>query len=317
MRFLKKLNYFIVSSLFNFYFYSDRKKRFRLYFNFKGKYTFFDNSKSNKNLVIVVAGYKDYLWESVFGRLAKFAPKDYDVCIVVPGKKEQKLLEICKQNRWSCLNTKDNKLSLAQNLAIRKHPKAQNIFKLDEDIIIGEGFFERMLLLNSKVEEDKVYDLGFIAPLLNVNGYSYRILLDKLNKTEEYKTIFNDTKSSCMNTNAWHNPESAKYLWEVILPFDETSKKLFNTEPSYSVCPHRFSIGCIFLKRNFWEEMGGFSVSTSGILGVEETDICAYCMDTSKVIVVSHDILAGHFSFGPQTDAMKKMLEENPKMLSI
>lgn len=308
--------------LINFYQDSNQPSRFRQPLrrrcNFKGDYQFHKASiKNSEYLLIIVAGFKEYLWDDVFERISKFAPVNFDICVVSPGVYNERLSNISKGNAWSYLHTKQNKLSLAQNIAIREFPFAKYIFKMDEDIVIGENCFEGLIKLYDDVKAKSEYDLGFISPLLNVNGFSYRLLLTKLGLLEEYKQKFGDIKSACTQTSAWGNPDSAVYLWKVIEPFDKYAAQ-FACEPlGYKTCPHRFSIGFIFFERTLWEEMVGFTVAEEGILGVEEADICVYCTENSKHIIVSQNVLAGHFSFGPQTARMKEYLQAHKNMLKI
>ena len=39
-------------------------------------------------------------------------------------------------------------------------------------------------------------------------------------------------------------------------------------------------------------------------MGMDETQICEYCMRVSRPIVISKNVVVGHFSFGPQTAGM-------------
>lgn len=50
----------------------------------KGKYYLFNNSKNQEDLCIILAGYKEFLWDIVFDRIEKFMPDNIDVCIVSP-----------------------------------------------------------------------------------------------------------------------------------------------------------------------------------------------------------------------------------------
>lgn len=280
--------------------------------NFYGSYKIEENKKGSRFLLVIIAGYKSALWDMVFPRIIRFTPNSFDVCIITPGKYEARLSKIAKENNWSYLWTRSNKVALAQNLAIREHPNASEIFKMDEDIFISENSFEELLELYKVVDAKKEFDIGFVAPLLNVNGFSYRLLLEALNKKEDYLETFKDVKSSHMHTSAWSNPKAAEYLWRLIHPLDETSRSLKVYKNEYAICPHRFSIGFIYFKRTLWESMYGFTVMRPGLIGTDETDLCVYCMENSLHIVISKSVLAGHFSFGPQTNHMNTLLETSP-----
>jgi hypothetical protein len=299
------------------YEYDQPKRLLRRRLNFRGRYAVDDRGGSHGNLVLIVAGYKRACWNIVFPRFHRFVPRDdFDVCVVTPGLRSTALREICRQYGWSYLSTKANKLALAQNLAIKLHAKAETIFKLDEDIVIGRHYFDGLLKTRDFIEEEQRYDLGCLAPVLNVNGYTYRIFLEQVGRLEEYRSRFGDTKQSCMNTSAWREPDAAEYLWRISEPFDEIVET-FARRPhaEYSVCPHRFSIGAILLSRRLWERMEGFTTTAPGILGVEEIDLCSYCMDNSQVIAAAHSVFAGHVGFHTQYDRLAKSLPERQDLL--
>ena len=282
------------------------------------KYRFDNNSKNSDSLIIIVAGYQEYLWDKVFTRIKKYAPSSFDVCMVVPGQKNSavidKLSAICKENNWSFLLTAENKLALAQNKAIELHPNAENIFKLDEDIFISENYFEELKNVYDSASLNEKTPVGFVSPTLNVNGATYYKLLDFKNATEEYIQRFGNIVSACAYIPVWGDGEAAKFIWEQSLPFDPTAKAFYAANAGYFVCPHKISIGAIFFKRSFWKTIGGFGVAGERVLGHEETLLCNFCMDNSYLIIVSNKILAGHFAFGPQKKVMMEYYNENSEL---
>ena len=48
-------------------------------------YIFIDRSKGSDKLCIILAGYKEPLWDEVFFRIEAAAPNDLDVCIMTSG----------------------------------------------------------------------------------------------------------------------------------------------------------------------------------------------------------------------------------------
>ena len=153
-------------------------------------YRFIDRSSGNENLLIIVAGYQQYLWEKVFDRISEYSDYDLDICVVVPGKDDNELKQICEGNNWSYLCTKENKLALAQNMAIKLHPSAEWIYKLDEDMFIGRGYFQGLKETYRKADVDGRYRVGVVSPLINVNGACYRWYLEKKGLVEEYEEKF-------------------------------------------------------------------------------------------------------------------------------
>jgi hypothetical protein len=286
--------------------------------NFSGSHTFIDRSKGSDKLLIILAGYKSFLYPLTLARIAEFVPKDIDVCLLSSGLHSQELAEMAADNNWSYLYTKSNKVSLVQNLAIAKHTQAQWIYKIDEDIFISENFFEKLLEGYLTIKAEKLYDIGFCAPLLNVNGYSYINFLKLINADDEYKAKFGELKYSCADAKAFYDGEAAKWLWKKSLPFDEVAHYIGSKPFQYSTSPHRFSIGAILLERKFWELIGGFRTSfKQGGLGLDEFHLCKDCVQQSKVMIVIHNVFAGHFSFGPQASAMKEYLPEIYSQLTV
>ena len=295
---------------------SQRKKRVR------GNYKFIDRKKDSEKLCIILAGYKKFLWEDVFGRIEKYAPKDIDFCIVSSGLYSEDLAKITEKNNWSYLSVKQNKVTLVQNIAINLHPKAQKIFKLDEDIFITENFFTQLEKTYDKMEKEGRYNIGFVAPLLPINGYANVNVLEKTGLIEEFDKKFGkayhdgDGQAPIIK-----NPDIAKFMWgeteEKLRDIDKLSKEFSEQEFSYSICSIRFSIGAILFSREIWENMGRFKVGLGTNKGQDEVQLCKYCMIESKAIIISENTVAGHFSYGPQTNAMKEYYNSHREIFKV
>ena len=178
-----------------------------------GKYKLEDRSKGSSPLCIILAGYKNYLYPAVLGRVAKYAPNDIDVCVCSSGVFSDELSRICKEHDWSYLSTKRNNVSLIQNIAIWLHPKAEYIYKLDEDIFITENYFEH--LMNAyKHAEGGDYFPGVLAPLIPVNGYGNCRVLEKLGLSAEYEKRFERPKYQLGRFREIEkNPEAVQFVW--------------------------------------------------------------------------------------------------------
>lgn len=272
-------------------------------FHFEGAYQFIDRSKSKEKLLMVLAGYKEYLWDAVFSRIKAYLPEDIDVCIMTAGYENERLKKYCEEEDWSYLWTSENKLSLTQNLTIKCHPAAKWIYKMDEDIFLTPGIFEKLLDTWNDVENERKYAIGLVAPLMAVNGYGYRRILEYIDCLPEYEEQFGE----CIlgRGNVYGNPDVAEYLWKKTLPINEFAARIEKIGSKYSICYHRFSIGCMLIKRNIWEEMGGFRIASEGVLGVDEEFLCKWCMNTARAIVIAEQAFAGHFAYGLQTESMK------------
>lgn len=294
-------------------------KRERRKYKYHGN--FVDRSKGNKYLVIILAGYKPYLYSSIFGRIKEFLPENYDVCVITSGLFSNEIDKICEINQWSYLSTKENNVGLVQNIAISLHKKSQYIFKLDEDIFITKDYFDTMIKAFKHANTGD-YNPGVIAPIININGFSYRYILDELNLTDIYKVKFEPCKKSAGQDKMIQNStEVAQFFWgegEYVPSIDDLNSIFQKKKTTEIACPIRFSIGAILFDRQFWEQFGGYSVDlTYNSLGKDEEEICSYCLLKSRPIMVSLNCVVGHFSFGPQTEGMKEYYDQHPEKFLI
>ena len=275
-----------------------------------GRASFTDRRSGADRLLYVLAGYKPHLWEITLARLERHVPAEIDVCLVTPGKPTPpELSALAERQGWSTLTTAANHVALAQNRAIAAHPDARWIYKLDEDIVVGEGFCEDLQAAYRHVVADGRYRPGFVAPLVNVNGFSYVDFLEFLGLRDAYAARFGAPVRSSSDVPVVSDGAAARWLWERSVPFDALAARFRARPPGYSTVPHRYSIGAILLERPFWEEIGGFLVRPpQGTLGVDEGHLCKQCVDRSRVMCVADGVLAGHVAYGPQDAAMREAL---------
>lgn len=280
------------------------------------KVILFDNRKHSNVLLMVLAGYKEALWDNVFARLRKYINKEFDVCIVSSGIYNERLENIAKTEKWSYMHTSINNLCLAQNECIRLHPQANVIIKMDEDIFLTEDAIENMLNTLIKVECETGYTPSCIVPLINVNCVTYRRLLERAGMLETFQNQFGYAPiTNGLHHNTWllNDPEVAKFMWKNI---DIDDKMLL--DDSYDFCPVRFSIGLIVFLRSTWSEWGEFPVDLEADveykrigLGSDEKRICEWSMMKSHPIVICNNALVGHLSYGPQTKEMMEYFKSN------
>lgn len=283
-------------------------------------YRFDDRSQKTKKVCFVLSGYKEFLWKDTFERLWQFAPKDLDICILSSGVRNEKLVALAQRNGWSYLSTEINDVSMIQNLAFELFSHAEWIYKMDEDIFLTEGCFDRLFQLHLEIEKNKPYRIGFSAPLINVNGYGYLRILDYLGKIEDYEERFGRAfygahSDSMIESNVY----AAKYMWgqDENIPQLDNLGKILEKSTRYSICGVRFSIGFILMNRKVWKDMGGFTVTGRLDLGADERELCQYCIVRSLVIAVAENTVVGHFSFGKQTLGMRQFYGENPELFQI
>ena len=120
-------------------------------------------------MVIVLAGYKSYLWDMSLARLERFVPTQMDVCLVSPALRSEPLEALAERRGWSYLSTRANYVSLAQNIAIARHPSARWIYKLDEDISVA------LDLANGRpsLREDGAESVRCTNPTIPLQGMAY------------------------------------------------------------------------------------------------------------------------------------------------
>ncbi|ADU95599.1 hypothetical protein [Geobacillus sp. Y412MC52] len=278
-------------------------------------YTFVDRRKGQAQLAIILAGYKPYLWPFTLERLARYAPSNVDMCLVSSGLYSEELARWAERHQWSYLFTKINDVSLAQNLAIAEHKEAEWIFKLDEDIFVTDRYFQHLRLGYERILEEGLFHPGFVAPIINLNGYTYVEFLKALGLDQEYKRVFRELKYAANGIKCHSDPEAARWIWRHSLPLDEVAQKISDKPFDYSTVPHRFSIGAILFKREYWEQIGGFKIGAKeGMLGVDEEDLCQKCVELSRVMCVVHNVFCGHFSFFLQEEGMKEFLEKHKEL---
>ncbi len=276
-----------------------------------GEFQMDDRKKDREDLLVILAGYKETVWESVFQRLIAFVPEEIDVCIVTSGLVNERLKKLCERQQWSYMSTGRNNVSLAVNLAVFNHPEAKYIYKMDEDIFLTKGIFETLKDTYIRAQRDGRYVVGFATPLIPVNGYGHVRLLEIFGAADLWEKQFGTLKytNNTHHKNICENPQAARFMWGEGNPafsdLDEIQKMLSERAFQYSICPIRYSIGFILFQRSTWIHMGGFPV-LQGNMGVDEEAFCQYCMIQSKAIVVAENAVAGHLGYGPQNEEMEQ-----------
>lgn len=291
---------------------------------------FIDRSKGCEKLCIVLAGYKQPLWDDVFNRLAAYLPSDVDVCIMTSGLENEELKSIADRNGWSYLSTDVNHLSLVQNLAIDHHPNAKWIYKIDEDMFITKGFFEKLLNTYLQLENNSLYVPAFVSPLVNVSCYGHLRLLQKTGLLEAFReTGMTDVKYSDglhHNRQVIENPMVAEFMWggsnEQLRDIDKLTFEFSEGHDlEYSICPVRFSIGAILFSRDSWLEFGKFPITFVGSeygLGDDEEHICHYACFTGRVMAVNENVVVGHLGYGgAQTKHMMEYYSNHRAQFSL
>ena len=283
-----------------------------LYSRVDADYNFIDRRKKSDRLLVILGGYKQVVWDCVFPRVKKYVPSDMDVCIVTSGLENQILKDMCEENGWSYMSTTKNHVSLVTNLAVYLHPEAKYIFKMDEDMFLTRGVFERMMETYREVE--KQYEVGFVTPLIPINGYGYVRLLELFDAVSLWEEKFGELKYTdcyCHHRTIHDNPEAARFMWGEGNPamenLDDMNAKLQAMDFQYSICPIRYSIGFILFHRDNWVRMGMLPVPADCNMGSDEIYLCKFCLMQARVMAVAENTVIGHFNYGgPQTKAMEE-----------
>lgn len=311
---IKTLN---VNGYDNYLLWDNEMLRNRWYFS---DFEFIDRKRDYEKVCFILSGYKKFLWNGVFDRLQRFVPDDVEVCILSSGLYSEELDEIAKGNKWSYLYTKLNDLTLIQNIALALFDQGKWVYKVDEDIFLTEGCFEKLFNRYLTILKDEPYDVGFVAPLLPVNGYCYLPILDALGLIDEYERLFGRAKYGGHPTRAieW-NAEAAKYMWgfDGRVPQLDILNQRMETKGGYSVCGVRFSIGFILFEREMWSDMNGYNMTGGPDLGEDERNIIYWSVVKSRAMIVDHATVVGHFAFGKQTEEMKALYDSCPQLFAV
>ncbi len=273
------------------------------------KYEFIDRRKNSKNLLIILAGFQPYYWNIVLERIyvaQKNFKEDIDICICIPGEDATILKEKASLYNWSVLRITKDLLAQAQNTAILLHPKAEYIFKLDEDIIISDKYFDELKTSLKKIEKIHDKGIGFISPLINLNANGIKSFLISQNLMDEYENRFG--KFFIGSEAPIHkNADLAEWIWNKSIPFDTVANQIeLRNKDKYFECSVRFSVGAVLFRRRFWDNLGGFIVKGEGYLGGEEEQMNAYCINNMLSIIVAENVFAGHLGFFSQKEACRK-----------
>ena len=213
-------------------------------------------------------------------------------------------------------------MTLALNSAVKAFPKAEHIFKLDEDIFVTEGFFEELPRAYQAASHD--YFPAFSAPLIPINGFGYRSILERLNLIDLYTKKFEyPIISAGPFMQIESNSDVAKFMWGESgdVPQIDVLNKLIKdssgVDRDYSICPIRFSIGAIYFKRDLLEKSGWLPVNKSNGMGLDEVFLCNLATSKSKAIVVSQKQVVGHLSFGKQNKPMEEYFLSHKELFDI
>ena len=287
---------------------------------FAKKYLYDNRQKGFENLLIIVAGFQPYYWDQVFARVNKSREtfgESIDICVCVPegikGSKDD-LRKRCEKLGWSFLYIHLDLLSQVQNTAIKLHPHAQWIYKIDEDIIMSEDYFCRLKHAYINADSKSFYPIGFMGPLLNINAACAPYFLKTVGAYDEFRAKYGEYRIKFQKEDdlIHKSKELAEFIWEKSVPFDEVAAGIYSKNKGvFVVSPVRYSIGAILFKRDYWEQIGFFKVGILGQMGLEEEQICGFSLVNFKPIFIALDVFAGHLGFYTQKETCRRFFEKH------
>ncbi len=274
-------------------------------FHYDIPYFFTDRSKGKRYLCYILTGYEPTLWDNIISRIKAFENEMIDYCLISSGKHDDILEITADRNGWSYLWTEKNQVCFIQNLVMELHPKAEYVIKMDEDIFIGEYFFERMMRGYHRIEKDGEYRIGFVVPVVPLNCCGYVTYLKLTGRTAEFEKNFGRSYRSRFSA-VFSIQETARFLWDTMDTFDDMANT-FLKHDGYSILDCYYNIGCIMFSRKRWLMMGKWpELPGESGMGRDEVCICQDNRSKDMVIYELHDVLVGHLAFGHQK---KDMLE--------
>lgn len=279
-------------------------------------YYFKNRSKGKKYLCYILAGYDPVLWEGTLARIEAFQNNNVDYCLVSSGKYVDVLDELAEKNQWSYLYSEENQVCFIQNMVIELHPAADYIFKIDEDIFIGQEFFTRMIKEYHTIEQYGEYRIGFVVPVIPLNCCGYVSYLKLAGKKKAYEERFGRAYR-CSFSAAFNLDETAEFLWESMDTFDAMVKKFLKNK-GYQILDCYFNIGCIMYSRERWLMMGKWPErkGESG-MGTDEAYIYEDNVEKNMSIYEVQGVLAGHLAFGHQKKRMLQYYQEHKEKFQI
>jgi hypothetical protein len=285
------------------------------------QFHFDDRRSGSPVLVCMLAGYKPELWRFVMPRFERALP-DADVCLVSPGLRNGTLSDLSRRAGWSYLSTATNDVSLAQNVCYRLHAKAELIVKLDEDMLLVPDSLSALISQYRGIKAQGIVDPGFVAPMIPVNGFCYRPLLEILGLLDEFEARFRRARIAYSGTPIQDDPAAACWMWERTAPLEQTARRLAAKPVRTLFCPIQFSTGLIAFERSFWEMIGHLPVCRRrlvfglGTHGADERHISAQAFGTSRPGVITTGALAGHFAFEAQHAGVIPLMERRPELFA-
>ncbi|AAL62854.1 hypothetical protein PAE0545 [Pyrobaculum aerophilum str. IM2] len=234
------------------------------------KVNYIDRSQGKEVGVVILTGLYPITWDVVFRRVYEFSG-NFDVTVLnAGGLNREKAIRLSEEFGFSYLEGTPNNYVALQNYYIM-NSSHKIIIKMDDDVFLTNYTLKNLLDAYKRLREAG-FDIGFVAPVLNVNNVTYYHFLKTLDLLSEYEALFekaifirNWTKQAI-----WLDPQVARWIWERSLPLNETAEKFnYKNKEQIDVIPVRFSIQLILFEKSFLEFIGGMVSPGPKFLGDE------------------------------------------------
>jgi hypothetical protein len=296
---------------------------------------FINNMKKSEATIMVLIGKYAGVWEVSLKRIHEYSGKLDVVLINAGGFNRELSIKLSRDYGFSYFESYPNNIVASQNYFIAKYLGSEVIIKMDDDVFVTKNTFKNLLRAYHRLKSEGL-DIGFIAPVLNVNNYSYYHFLKTLGLLEEYEKIFGKPLifEGHAKRNIWQNPDVAKYIWEKSLPLNHVAQIFEDkNKDSIEIIPTRFSIGCILFEKSFLMRFYGYltprprfkldtskafdsSQITKLLLPYGDEESINFFADTTmhgRFLVL--DSFAGHLSYRPQSKYMLDWFRNNKERL--
>jgi len=311
--FMKTIHYLtLLQKHYNFHAVNIRRK----YLNLKGTYA----------TIYVLMGLYSELWDVSLKRIYHYN-EDLDVILVNPGGfHSDKAINLAKSYGFSYVELWPNNIECAQNYVINNVIMSPLVIKIDDDIFLTKYTLRNLIRAYKQVKEEGI-DVGFLAPVLNVNNVSYVAFLKTLNLMDEYTHLFEKPifARNWRKQKIWYDPMVARWIWENSLPLNHIAQIFAKKNAGlYEYIPVRFSISCILFERAFLLKHYGFSSAgpraTKGDLHIpirgtivqrDEDSINFYVDNEMHARILVLDSFAGHLAYFPQRELMLQWFLKN------
>jgi GT2 family glycosyltransferase len=195
-------------------------------YNFYVKKEYFiDNMQGSNAIIMVLTGKYPDLWSVSLRRIYEYG-RGLDVVLVNAGGFHRELaINVARDYGFSYFESYPNNYVAAQNYFLARYARSNLVIKIDDDVFVTKNTFRNMLQAFQKLKDSGV-DIGFVAPVLNVNTVSYYYFLKTLGLLEEYKRLFEEPVVFRESTKQiiWRDPAAAKYIWEKSLPLNQVAQ---------------------------------------------------------------------------------------------